>query len=52
MPGSLVFNPPGMPHKITTGTKDPCLLAYVWEGEPDALGTVAWVCSTLSQPYL
>jgi len=38
MPGSLVFNPPGMPHKITTGTKDPCLLAYVWEGEPDALG--------------
>lgn len=31
-PGSLVYNPPGYEHRITTGDRDPCLLAYAWIG--------------------
>jgi dimethylpropiothetin dethiomethylase len=34
-PGSLIFNQPGDEHRITTGDRDPCLLAYAWIG-PDA----------------
>lgn len=40
-PGSLIFNKPGDEHRITTGDRDPCLLAYAWTGpetrlaEPD-----------------
>ena len=31
-PGSLIFNPPGRTHRITTGDHEPTLLAYAWEG--------------------
>ena len=34
-PGSLILNRPGTEHRITTGTMDPCLLAYAWTG-PEA----------------
>lgn len=34
-PGSLILNRPGDEHRITTGDRDPCLLAYAWTG-PDA----------------
>lgn len=30
LPGTLVFNPPGTRHFITTGQASPCLLAYAW----------------------
>ena len=36
-PGSLIFNPPGRNHRITVCSREPCLLAYAWEGEPDKL---------------
>ena len=35
-PGSMIFNPPGQPHRITTGGHEPCLLAYAWVG-PESL---------------
>lgn len=31
-PGSLIFNRPGDEHRITTGDRDPVLLAYAWVG--------------------
>lgn len=31
-PGSLIFNPPGRNHRITTGDHEPSLLAYAWTG--------------------
>jgi len=31
-PGSLILNRPGDEHRITTGDRDPCLLAYAWVG--------------------
>lgn len=31
-PGSLIFNRSGDEHRITTGDRDPCLLAYAWTG--------------------
>lgn len=31
-PGSLILNRPGDEHRITTGDRDPCLLAYAWTG--------------------
>ncbi|SFR52049.1 dimethylsulfoniopropionate lyase DddL [Yoonia tamlensis] len=31
-PGSLIFNRPADEHRITTGDRDPCLLAYAWVG--------------------
>jgi dimethylpropiothetin dethiomethylase len=34
-PGSLIFNRSGDEHRITTGDRDPCLLAYAWTG-PEA----------------
>lgn len=34
-PGSLIYNRMGDEHRITTGDRDPCLLAYAWTG-PDA----------------
>jgi dimethylpropiothetin dethiomethylase len=34
-PGSLIFNQTGDEHRITTGDRDPCLLAYAWTG-PEA----------------
>ena len=36
-PGSLIFNPPGHSHRITTADREPCLLAYAWIGTPSAL---------------
>lgn len=36
-PGSLTLNRPGDEHRITTGDREPCLLAYAWIGEPDML---------------
>ena len=36
-PGSLIFNPPGHQHQITTAGEEPCLLAYAWTGEAAAL---------------
>ncbi len=34
-PGSLILNRSGDEHRITTGDRDPCLLAYAWTG-PEA----------------
>lgn len=31
-PGSLILNRSGDEHRITTGDRDPCLLAYAWTG--------------------
>jgi dimethylpropiothetin dethiomethylase len=36
-PGSLIFNPPGHLHRITTADQQPSLLAYAWVGAPEAL---------------
>jgi len=36
-PGSLIFNPPGHTHRITTSNLEPSLLAYAWSGPQDAL---------------
>ncbi len=36
-PGSLIFNPPGHLHRITTADLQPSLLAYAWVGTPEAL---------------
>ncbi|RIA47733.1 dimethylsulfonioproprionate lyase family protein [Dichotomicrobium thermohalophilum] len=36
-PGSLIFNPPGHMHRITTADREPCLLAYCWVGTPEDL---------------
>ena len=36
-PGSLIFNPPGMLHRITVSDREPSLLAYAWMGAPDRL---------------
>ncbi|MEO0328844.1 MAG: dimethylsulfonioproprionate lyase family protein [Pseudomonadota bacterium] len=35
-PGSLILNRSSDEHRITTGDRDPCLLAYAWTG-PEAL---------------
>ncbi len=37
-PGSLILNPPGKMHRITVSDRDPCLLAWAWEGPPERLG--------------
>jgi dimethylpropiothetin dethiomethylase len=36
-PGSLIFNPPGHLHRITTADQQPSLLAYAWVGAPEVL---------------
>ncbi|MEM8569802.1 MAG: dimethylsulfonioproprionate lyase family protein [Pseudomonadota bacterium] len=36
-PGSLLYNPPGKAHRITTATSEPSLLAYAWHGAPEEL---------------
>lgn len=36
-PGSLIFNRPGLEHRITTGEQTPCLLAYAWTGSDERL---------------
>ena len=36
-PGSLILNRSGDEHRITTGDRDPCLLAYAWCGPEERL---------------
>ena len=36
-PGSLIFNPPGHVHRITTASSQPSLLVYAWAGPPEKL---------------
>lgn len=36
-PGSLILNRSGDEHRITTGDRDPCLLAYAWVGPQERL---------------
>jgi dimethylpropiothetin dethiomethylase len=36
-PSSLILNPPGKMHRITVSDRDPCLLAWAWEGPPERL---------------
>ena len=36
-PGSLIFNPPDRSHRITVDAREPCLLAYAWQGTEDKL---------------
>jgi dimethylpropiothetin dethiomethylase len=38
-PGSLILNTSGHEHRITTGDRDPCLLAYAWTGPAERLST-------------
>lgn len=44
-PGSMVYNPPGYEHRITTGDRDPCLLAYAWIGPAERLAQPMMVFS-------
>lgn len=37
-PGSLILNRAGDEHRITTGEREPCLLAYAWAGPQEQLG--------------
>ncbi|MFW5792330.1 MAG: dimethylsulfonioproprionate lyase family protein [Desulfohalobiaceae bacterium] len=48
-PGSLIFNPPGQQHRITTGRAAPCLLLYAWTGTRRALAEPEMVLDR-SQP--
>jgi dimethylpropiothetin dethiomethylase len=45
-PGSLIFNRAGDEHRITTGDRDPCLLAYAWVGPPERLAAPQMKLST------
>lgn len=36
-PGSMLYNPPGKPHRITVSDQEPSLLAYAWHGRPEEL---------------
>ena len=36
-PGSLILNRDSHEHRITTGERDPCLLAYAWTGPAERL---------------
>lgn len=36
-PGSLILNRSGDEHRITTGDREPCLLAYAWTGPAERL---------------
>ena len=44
-PGSLIFNPPGMVHRITVSDREPSLLAYAWMGAPEVLSAQKMVFS-------
>lgn len=37
VPGSLILNPPGHLHRITTSAHEPSLLAYAWVGSTEKL---------------
>ncbi|MEM8795080.1 MAG: dimethylsulfonioproprionate lyase family protein [Pseudomonadota bacterium] len=36
-PGSMILNPPGHNHRITTADREPCLMSYAWTGSATAL---------------
>lgn len=38
-PGSLILNKADQEHRITTGKRDPCLLAYAWVGPEEGLAS-------------
>lgn len=42
-PGSLILNRAGDEHRITTGDREPCLLAYAWTGPPERLAAPGMV---------
>ena len=44
-PGSLILNPPGHPHRITTSDTEPSLLAYAWVGPVEMLASQKMVFS-------
>ncbi|MEL6278305.1 MAG: dimethylsulfonioproprionate lyase family protein [Pseudomonadota bacterium] len=49
-PGSLIFNPPGRNHRITTGEHEPSLLAYAWTGSKERLAEPGMKFSRLKKP--
>ena len=49
-PGSLIFNRSGLEHRITTGDRDPCLLAYAWVGPPERLAAPGMKLSGTRRP--
>jgi dimethylpropiothetin dethiomethylase len=49
-PGSLIFNPPGRMHRITTADHEPSLLAYAWHGAADILAGQKMVFSRSRRP--
>ncbi len=44
-PGSLILNPPGHPHRITTSDQEPSLLVYAWVGPSESLANQKMVFS-------
>ncbi|MEL6583346.1 MAG: dimethylsulfonioproprionate lyase family protein [Pseudomonadota bacterium] len=49
-PGSMIFNPPGRMHRLTTGDSEPTLLTYAWHGAPDKLAAQKMVFSRPRKP--
>lgn len=49
-PGSLILNGPGQEHRITTGDRDPCLLAYAWTGPAGRLAAPEMKLSVTRKP--
>ncbi|PZX17547.1 dimethylsulfoniopropionate lyase DddL [Palleronia aestuarii] len=49
-PGSLILNRAGVEHRITTGIRDPCLLAYAWVGPEERLSAPGMVLSPSRPP--
>ncbi len=48
-PGSLILNRSNQHHRITIGTRDPCLLAYAWIGPPSRLTSQVFRFSRLQR---
>ena len=51
-PGSLIFNRSGAEHRITTGDRDPCLLAYAWVGPAARLAAPGMKLSPARKPKM
>lgn len=49
-PGSLILNVPEQEHRITTGERDPCLLAYAWTGTAERLANPGMTLGTGRKP--
>lgn len=49
-PGSLILNRSGHEHRITTGDRDPCLLAYAWCGPSERLAAPGMRLSSTRKP--